>query len=85
MLTYRNTEGERRLLSSLADRGETVRLASNRRKDGPEKWVDLPSTSTLKGWGGDWTERSVATAAEVGVRLSHEDLNPEQVRPMRRP
>ena len=38
--------------------------------------MGLPSTSMLKGWGGTGTERSLATAAEVGERLSHEDMNP---------
>ena len=48
------------------------------------KWVGLPSTLTLKGWEGIGTESSLATAAEAGDRLSHED--PEsRVRSMRRP
>ena len=51
-------------------------MASNRRKDVPEKVGGPASTSTLKGWGGIGTERSSATAAEVGDRLSHEDMNP---------
>ena len=38
--------------------------------------MGLPSTATLKGWGGTGTERSLATAAEVGDRLAHEDMNP---------
>ena len=40
------------------------------------KWVGLPSTLTLKGWGGIGTESSLATAAEAGDRLSHEAMNP---------
>ena len=51
-------------------------MASNRRKDVPEKVGGPASTSTLKGWGGIGTESSSATAAEVGDRLSHEDMNP---------
>ena len=51
-------------------------MASNRRKDVPEKVGGPASTSTLKGWGGTGTERSLATATEVGDRLSHEDMNP---------
>ena len=40
------------------------------------RWVGLPSMSTLRDWGGTGTDRSSATAAEVGDRLSHEDMNP---------
>ena len=40
------------------------------------KWLDLPSTSTLRGWEGTGTERSLATATEVGEPLSDEDMNP---------
>ena len=38
--------------------------------------MGLPSTLTLKGWGGIGTESSLATAAEAGDRLSHEAMNP---------
>ena len=42
----------------------------------PRTWAGLPSTLTLKGWGGIGTESSSATATEVGAPLSHEDMNP---------
>ena len=76
MLTYRNTEESVRLLSSLADRGGCLCVAPDRRIDVRRKWVDLPSTFTLRSREETGTERSLATATEVGDRLSHEDMNP---------
>ena len=76
MLTYRNTEGECKLYSNLAN-GEGVPVwHPTDAKMFRRKWVGLPSTSMLKGWGGTGTERSLATPTGVGVRLSHEAMNP---------
>ena len=52
MLTYRNTAGEYKLYSSLANREGSVRLTSNRRLDvsvkvgGPALYVDTESLGT---------------------------------------
>ena len=64
MFTYRNTEGECKLLSSLANRGGSVRLAFNRRKDVLEKVGGPASTSTLQGWGGIGTADTEADDGE---------------------
>ena len=76
MLTYRNTEGERKLYSNLAYGEGVLVWHPTDAKMFRRNWVDLPSMSTLKGWRGIGTERSLATAAEVGDRLSHEAMNP---------
>ena len=68
MLTYRNTEGECKLYSNLANGEGVLVWHPTDAKMFRRNWVDPPSMSTLKGWRGTGTERSLATAAEVGER-----------------
>ena len=64
------------LFSSLANRGESVRLASDRRIDVPEKVGGPASCGHAERLGPHQGLRPLATPTGVGDRLSHEAMNP---------
>ena len=72
---FETTEANATLFSSLANRGGSVRLASNRRI-GPENVGGPASCGNAERRGPHQDLRPLATPAGVGERLPHEDMDP---------
>ena len=73
---FATPEANATLFSSLANRGGSVRLASNRRIDVPENVGGPASCGNAERPSPHQGLRPLATAAGVGDRLSHEEMNP---------
>ena len=72
---FETTEANATLFSSLANRGGSVRLASNRRID-PKNVGGPASCGNAERRGRHQDLRPLATPAGVGERLPHEDMGP---------
>ena len=74
--SFETTEANATLISSLANRGGSVRLASNRRLDIPENVGGPASCGNAERPGPHKDLRPLATPTGAGNRLSHEAMNP---------
>ena len=74
--SFATPEANATLFSSLANRGGSVRLVSNRRIDVPENVGGPASCGNAERSGPHQDLRSLATPTGVGDRLSHEAMNP---------
>ena len=74
--SFATPEANATLFSSLANRGGSVRLASNRRIDVPENVGGPASCGNAERSGPHQDLRPLATPAGVGERLPHEDMGP---------
>ena len=74
--SFATPEANATLFSSLANRGGSVRLASNRRLDIPENVGGPASCGNAERSGPHKDLRPLATPTGVGAPLSHKDMDP---------